>query len=562
MNVWIVILIVLLGLVLLAGGVIALVVWLTRPVSKATPAHLCPGCGQAIPPEVTTCPKCTCRLLGPQMSGRGVTLLSGPLSGQSFALRPPPRGLLIGREADNDIVLDTAMVSRHHAQIMLEGDQVVLYDRDSTNGTWLADGRRVARHVLSVGDRFQIGDTVFVYGPLNQPIPSPTPGAETQPTTPLQPQTYFEGYWLLNVLGHGGMSVVYRAQKPDGTEVALKILDATDEWIARKFLQEGNIGAALRGHPNIRIVYDLCYSQDRRPYLVMEYVEGTSLRRMMGTRLPLPQIIALIGQTCEALEFAHQHRIVHRDIKPENILVTHEGMVKVTDFGIAKLTSAVTVTSDRIVGTPEYISPEQAKGEEVGPTSDIYSLGVVLYELLTGQVPFPLPQVSETQDQRGAAYTVIRQHISVNPTPPGRLNPSLSASPLEKVTLKALEKDPARRYQSAMELAHALGYRPGAPSPGPAPTTTGARLVVLEGSNPGRVIPVQEKLVLGRAMLDPENVHISRQHAILMQRGQEWWIQDTSVNGTWVNGQRIYGQAPLTGDRIIVIGECKLQLQI
>jgi FHA domain len=172
-----------------------------------------------------------------------------------------------------------------------------------------------------------------------------------------------------------------------------------------------------------------------------------------------------------------------------------------------------------------------------------------------------LPPVGGDQDQRSAAYTVIRQHIYTAPTPPGRLKPAIAASPLEKATLKALEKDPNKRYGRAMELAKSLAYRPGEPVRRPVAVMR-ARLAVLDGPNRGHVVPVESsRLVLGRMMLDPNNVQISRQHAALVQKGQEWWVQDTSMNGTWVNGQRVYGEVPLTGDKIIEIGGYRMQLQ-
>lgn len=557
MSDWLVLIIGIAGLIVLAGGILVIVA-LSQMLARPTPSRL-PMSNTALAAGETVCPAGASPLPSRVPWGCFVAI-SGALAGRTFTLEPPPRGLTIGRSADNDIVVDATMVSRHHAQIMIEGNEVVLYDRDSTNGTWLVDGRRVYRHVLSIGDRFQIGDVVFVYAWPDQPLPPPP--RPSQPLPVLEVQTRFEGYLLLNVLGRGGMSVVYRAQAPDGVCVAIKILDATDEWVARKFIQEGSLGATLRDHPHIRVVHALRYSQDRRPYLVMEYVEGASLRKMLGTRLPLPQVVSIVGQVCEALEYAHQRGVVHRDIKPENILVTPQGLVKVTDFGIAKMTAAVTVTSDRIVGTPEYISPEQAKGEAVGPASDIYSLGVVLYELLTSQVPFPLPSRSDELDQRSAAYTVIRQHIYVAPAPPGQLNPDVASSPIERVTLKALEKEPRKRYQRALELAEALGYRPQQPVPVAQPVTGEARLIMLDGPQAGRVIPVTDnQFVVGRALLDPQHLQISRRHAVLIQKGQGWWLQDTSRNGTWVNGQRVYGEVPLEDASVIEIGGYKLKVQ-
>ncbi|MBN1888205.1 MAG: protein kinase [Thermoflexales bacterium] len=556
-------LIILIGIVFVLGvGIVILL--LARPRQETPPTRLpetahagssaCPVCGQAQPSTGDVCPHCA----APAGCLRAI---SGTLAGQSFALQAPPCGLIIGRESDCDVLVRAATVSRHHAQVMIEGSQLVLYDRDSTNGTWLADGRRVSRHVLSIGDRFQIGDAVFVYALPGQPLPPPPPPPVLKPITDLQAHSYFEGYLLLDMLGRGGMSVVYRAQAPGGNCVAIKILDITDEWVARKFIQEGNIGTALREHPSVRIVHDLCYSQDGRPYLVMEYVDGSSLRKLAGMCMPAAQIVKVIGQVCDALDFAHQHHIVHRDIKPENILIAHDGTVKVTDFGIAKLTSAVTVTSDRIVGTPEYISPEQAKGETVGPPSDIYSLGVVVYELLTGQVPFPLPATGSSQDPRSAAYTVIRQHIYDKPTPPGQLNPDVMATPLEKATIRALEKDPNKRYKRAIEFAKSLGYTPGKTSLTPLAAIK-AQLTLLDGPQEGQSVPVESSLVIGRMMVDPSNTQISRQHAVLIQKGHEWWLQDVSKHGTWVNGQRVYGEIPLAGEAIIEIAGHKMRVQV
>ena len=147
--------------------------------------------------------------------------------------------------------------------------------------------------------------------------------------------------------------------------------------------------------------------------------------------------------------------IVHRDVKPENILVQPDGAVKVVDFGIARLTSAVTVTRDKLVGTPEYMSPEQAKGEPVLPASDVYSLGIVLYEMLTGAVPFPL--LGAGNDWR-SAMQVVDQHIHAPPTPPRQLAPTVSAD-LEKVVLKSLQKNSSKRYRDGRNMGEALGYQ-------------------------------------------------------------------------------------------------------
>jgi serine/threonine-protein kinase len=358
------------------------------------------------------------------------------------------------------------------------------------------------------------------------------------------------------VLGHGGMSVVYRGHDAQGQPVAIKVLNVTDDYIVRKFVQEQQIGEILGQHPYIRSVSRLGRTPQGNLFLVMEYVDGCSLRRLVG-QLSESDIVRIIGQCCAALAYAHDMHVVHRDIKPENILIDREGAVKLTDFGIAKLTSSVSLTTDRIVGTPEYLSPEQARGDQrVGPASDVYSMGIVLYELLTGQVPFPLPR-GESSFQ--AAVTVLRQHIS---TPPPSIRERSPDTPqrLEKVALRALDKSPKKRYRTAAAMGKALGYEgePVVVSEQPGPGVP-IGLVVVRGARSGnQIILTGDDVTIGRADLDPVDASISRRHAILSVRGNQLWIEDISLNGTHVNGERIFGEAPLqAGDRV-EIADCLL----
>ena len=260
-----------------------------------------------------------------------------------------------------------------------------LYDRDSVNGVFV-NGQRVFRYVLHHGDMFQICNSRFRFMHDNGSAPDdqysmPSPKSNNYPLTDsmkLGTQARIGEYVIEKIIGKGGMSVVYKAWSPQKQPVAIKVLDVTGEYVERKFEQEGRIGVTLREHPNICQTFDSGRSEDDRFYLVMEYIEGTSLRDLIDNHaLSEQQIVHIIGQLCDALHYAHQHYIVHRDIKPENILVSNQGKVKVTDFGIAKLTSSVTVTDDRIVGTPEYISPEQAQAQRITPASDIYSVGIM-----------------------------------------------------------------------------------------------------------------------------------------------------------------------------------------
>jgi serine/threonine protein kinase len=442
-------------------------------------------------------------------------------------------------------------VSRYHAQVMPEGDAFVLYDRDSANGT-VVNNQRIFRHELQDGDQIQICGTRFMFSQSGRiPSRAPSPPGPPPHTGSLifSPNTQFEGYVLEEQLGQGGMSVVYRARDPEGNIVALKILNVTDEYAVRKFIQEQQIGVVLRDHPYIRKVYHLGRSRSRNLYLVMEYIDGCPLRRLIGT-LPDEEIVRMMGQTCVALTYAHEQRIVHRDIKPENILITRDGKVKVTDFGIAKLTSSVTVTADRVVGTPEYLSPEQAQGEQsIQPSADIYALGVVLYELLTGRVPFPLPK---TGDPYQAAITVLRHHVRTPPPLPREKNPKVTPM-LEKVALRAMEKDPHKRYATARAMSEALGYKEEpVPETAKAKPLRGFNLVVTQGAQVGhRILVEADSVTIGRADLDPEDILVSRQHATISPRGNQLWLADVSLNGTRVNGERVFGEVLLQpGDEI------------
>jgi hypothetical protein len=233
-------------------------------------------------------------------------------------------------------------------------------------------------------------------------------------------------------------------------EVALKVLDErhaeTEEFVER-FRREAKAAASL-SHPHIVAVYD--YGDDERgpPYIAMEHVAGGTLKDRIRERGKLPPRVAagVALQIATALEAAHQRGIVHRDVKPENVLVTEEGDVKVADFGIARAAEATAVTAtSTVLGSVRYLSPEQASGGEVGPASDLYSLGVVLYEMLSGEVPF---------EAHNPIATAMR-HLTQVPAPPCEFEPRIPAA-LEAVTLKLLEKDPADRYPSAEALAEDL----------------------------------------------------------------------------------------------------------
>ena len=254
-------------------------------------------------------------------------------------------------------------------------------------------------------------------------------------------------YVVMRSLGMGGMGEVYLAHDEVlGRDVALKMLSgryAGDEGLAERFRREA-LSAASLSHPNIVQVYDRGETEDATPYIAMEYVPGGTLQEQIEERGPFEarEAVAVAAQIAEALWAAHEHGVIHCDIKPQNVLMGSSGDLKVTDFGIAKAASAVTGSvSGAVFGTAGYISPEQALGEPVGPASDLYSLGVVLYEMLTGELPF-------TADN---SIAVCMKHVTEPPRPPRELNPAIPAE-MDALVVKLLAKNPADRYAGAGEL--------------------------------------------------------------------------------------------------------------
>ena len=270
------------------------------------------------------------------------------------------------------------------------------------------------------------------------------------------PQVLGERYEIGEVLGRGGMAEVHHGRDLRlGREVAVKVLRndlARDPSFQVRFRREAQASASLN-HPAIVAVYDT--GEDRTtlgatPYIVMEYVEGETLRDVLRRegRLPAERAMTLAADICGALDFSHRNGIVHRDVKPGNVMITPQGTVKVMDFGIARAVSdsAATMTSTAaVIGTAQYLSPEQARGESVDARSDVYSLGCLLYELVTGAPPF-------TGD---SPVSVAYQHVREDPRLPSSINPEIPAD-LDAILLKAMSKNPANRYQSAAEMRNDL----------------------------------------------------------------------------------------------------------
>ena len=256
-------------------------------------------------------------------------------------------------------------------------------------------------------------------------------------------------YEILEVIGAGGMAVVYKAMCHRlNRYVAVKILRdelANDEEFRKRFQTEAQ-AVAMLSHPNIVSVYDVSHS-DGVEYIVMELIEGVTLMQYMKKKgaLGWKEALHFAVQISKALEHAHEKGIIHRDIKPQNIMILKDGTIKVADFGIAALESAQEKKSDQTVGSVHYIAPEQARGEQPDPRSDIYSLGVVMYEMLTGKMPYD----GDTAEQ------VAMKHITGHPVPPQELNPDIPEE-LAAITLKAMNSDINARYQSASELLRDL----------------------------------------------------------------------------------------------------------
>ena len=303
-------------------------------------------------------------------------------------------------------------------------------------------------------------------------IPARCLTARTQryPPSPLHckmtTQTKAGRYEFIDELGRGAMGVVYKAMDPViGRTVAVKTIRLSEQGtglsrpeLLARFQTEAR-AAGLLTHPNIVVVYD-AGEEDGLYFITMELVEGKSLQTLLdgGQAFPLPRVLRIMEQTCSALHFAHERNVVHRDIKPANLMLTADDTVKVTDFGTAKILQIGTVQQTaHVMGTPSYMSPEQVKGRAVDGRSDIFSLGVMLYEMVTGEKPFPGQNIT----------TVIYKIVNEEPVPPRQIDPSIHPG-ISAVVMKALAKEPDARYQSCREMLDDLhNYRSLAASDNP-----------------------------------------------------------------------------------------------
>ena len=306
-------------------------------------------------------------------------------------------------------------------------------------------------------------------------------------------------YEIVGELGRGAMGIVYKAVDPViGRTVAVKTIRLSEEGTGLKraellarFQTEAR-AAGLLTHPNIVVVYD-AGEEDGLYYITMELVEGKSLQALLdgGHSFPLPRTLRILDQTCSALQFAHERNIVHRDIKPANLMLTADDTVKITDFGTAKILQfGSTQQTSHVMGTPSYMSPEQVKGRAVDGRSDIFSLGVMLYEMITGEKPFPGQNIT----------TVIYKIVNEDPVPPRQIDPSIHPG-ISAVVMKALAKEPEQRYQTCREMLGDLrNYRAQGIAGG-----NPASAMMIGGASPAATIATSNAGGRGLASHGPED---------------------------------------------------------
>ena len=283
----------------------------------------------------------------------------------------------------------------------------------------------------------------------------PGPKSIAQATmSQLEPGDLLDHYRIEATVARTGMSVLYRAvDEKNGRQVAVKVPNSemeTDPVLVERFKREEEIGQLL-DHPGIVKTFN--HEGRSRLYMVMEWVEGRLLRTILNEERPLPveRAIHIALGVCDALDYMHKHGIVHRDLKPENVMVAPDDSVKLIDFGIAMKEDARRLTFTNLsatLGTPDYISPEQVKGQRGDQRSDVYALGIMLYEMLTGRVPFNEPNPLAAMNER----------LLHDPRPPRELNPDI-APELEEVLFRALEREPRHRYATASEMMWDLEHQ-------------------------------------------------------------------------------------------------------
>ncbi|MFH1422528.1 MAG: protein kinase [Planctomycetota bacterium] len=333
---------------------------------------------------------------------------------------PVLENMILGRKNTCSIIIDDGKTSREHTRIFQENGVYYVEDLGSSNGTCL-NGVKITKSPLVFGDRIKIGDTVLVFA--------------ADPEQDIKGRI-IGGFEILEKLGARDIGVVYKARQITLDRiVALKVLDkelAEDTSFVERFIREARTAGTLR-HPNIIQVFDVGCS-DSYHFISMEYVDSKPLRDVIGTeQLSIEETIRIIKECASALGFAHERGIAHQDVTPSNIILTAEKVVKIADMGTAGL--LVKSPTSRDIESLHYISPEEALGKPVGPFSDMYSLGLCFYQMLTGSPPF----VGES------AVELIKQRVIKTLPHPSEINPEVSNS-LDKIVLKMCARNPEDRY--------------------------------------------------------------------------------------------------------------------
>lgn len=374
-----------------------------------------------------------------------IVCVEGPIVGHIFRL--PRDGVRLGRQYDNDVVLDFPQVSRHHATLEATQTGLVLRDLGSTNGTWVAS-RRIFEYTLVHNETFKIGPCVFAVQHSESTPRGLLTDYRSHLFSPIDNKALINTYERLELIGEGGAAYVYKMRHRYSYELAaLKTQKETaDSYFKWHFAYEGVIGQRLV-HPHIVRTFGTG-DVDGIPCILMEYLDNGSLRERLNEGLDLASTISIAVQMCLALDFVHTRGVSHRDVKPENIMFNKVGVAKLGDFGIAHHTGMRTLIREgMIVGTPEYISYERAKGLKHDALSDQYSLGIVIYEMLTGQPPF----------KSYNPLAVVEKHLSEVPVPIRQVNPHVPVE-LERIVMRTLSKDRRKRFRRMSEIAYALGY--------------------------------------------------------------------------------------------------------
>ncbi|MHC4885078.1 MAG: protein kinase domain-containing protein [Planctomycetota bacterium] len=378
-------------------------------------------------------------------------VMEGPELGRSFIIGDGGT-ITFGRSGANQAVLQDRHLSRQHFQIKIHKGMVTLQDLQSSNGTWV-NGQRVESCVLNQGDSLKAGHTTFAIEVIaDSPDEDETPSAAT---VALPEKARCLGpYQIECLIGQGGMGTVYRAVDRDQQRtVALKVLQserACRPESVQRFLNEARTGLKLH-HDNIVRIYEVAESQ-RTYYIAMEYVDGPSVGDLLAQqeKLHWEHAIYILRQMADALEHAHEHKMVHRDIKPDNILMTRSGVAKLTDLGLARCMEQSGInrlTRSHVgLGTPHYMPPEQMRdAKNVDIRSDIYGLGATFFHMMTGHPPYQAKRIHELVE-------AIR-----NKAIPSIFNEEISAPVwIDNLLRRMTAKDPADRYQNPAELKAAI----------------------------------------------------------------------------------------------------------